>query len=496
MSEYNPSKTKNSPAMESADALALLGCSRSSLPQNHSACTAESNNTTATDSQPILAFPKTLMEMMDYCDEMNSKRAEDSDKFCVTWLPDGKSFLVRDPTEFARTIIPKFFKPSKFTSFARRLYRWGFRQFTSLDTDGTAPPLDAVAFSAPYFSRDAKHELIKMKNGGGRGSEKKTKMTGNRRGTSTSKFNCNSNICNRKKKRISFVSVNTNESIDNDISDISNESSQGPLKKRKIGTSAESAVTIDGCNVEYNKEKNVPNDTALDLKISDYFFGCSNNMMDHSHANNGAPSQVHSRQCHKRTSEAVSDQAGCRGNDALFRLLLSNIVANRNQTQSKNAQPLPQHTRVTSNTCHHVPGVPIAYDRQSLEGIVGFLQGVHMKTTTPNVSAPCPATLSASSTDSQAALLRHLESMKTPQHQTQLTSHAIQDNEISSAMTTMKNLFAQYNSIIAQQQQLQVFSKMNAAILNMQQQQRQQQQSNMDAAVSCLIKYMLFGNFN
>ncbi|KAL7460858.1 hypothetical protein ACHAXS_001294 [Conticribra weissflogii] len=466
---------------------AFRGCRSSSLHPNQS---AESHTTTDTESQPILPFPKTLMEMMEYCDEMNS-HTEGSVKFCVTWLPGGKSFLVRDPTEFARTIIPKFFKPSKFTSFARKLYRWGFRQFTSLDTDGTTPPLDAVAFSAPFFSRDAKHLLRKMKSGGRR-SEKKPKMTDKRAETSTSKNinENNSNTCNSNKKRTSFDSVTIHHPLENEISDISSESSQGPLKKRKIGISAESPITLDGCDEEYNEVKSK---MAVNPKKSNYFFVRSNNIMDH--ANNGDPTQVGSRQNHQQTSEAVSNQAQCRENDALFQLLLANIVATRNQTQTQ--QSLPQHPKVSNNFFHSVPCVPSSY-RQSLQGIAGFLQGVRTQTSPPNMSVTYPPSTSASHADSQSALLRHLESMMTPQPQNQTTSHAMtganRDNEISSAMAVMKNLIAKYNTRIEQQQQSQVISTINDVMLNMQQKHRQQENC-VDAAISQLAQPM-YGNFH
>lgn len=35
------------------------------------------------------------------------------------WSEDGKTFVVRDPNKFERSIIPQFFKHNKFTSFVR-----------------------------------------------------------------------------------------------------------------------------------------------------------------------------------------------------------------------------------------------------------------------------------------------------------------------------------------------------------------------------------------
>ena len=35
------------------------------------------------------------------------------------WSEDGETFVVKDPVKFERTIIPQFFKHSKFSSFVR-----------------------------------------------------------------------------------------------------------------------------------------------------------------------------------------------------------------------------------------------------------------------------------------------------------------------------------------------------------------------------------------
>ena len=35
------------------------------------------------------------------------------------WSEDGETFVVKDPTRFEQSIIPQFFKHSKFSSFVR-----------------------------------------------------------------------------------------------------------------------------------------------------------------------------------------------------------------------------------------------------------------------------------------------------------------------------------------------------------------------------------------
>jgi hypothetical protein len=50
--------------------------------------------------------------MIDTCDSQ-----------VACWSDDGETFIVKDPAKFERTIIPQFFKHSKFSSFVRVSYQ-------------------------------------------------------------------------------------------------------------------------------------------------------------------------------------------------------------------------------------------------------------------------------------------------------------------------------------------------------------------------------------
>jgi len=44
----------------------------------------------------------------------------------ISWLPHGNGFIIHKKKTFATDVLPKYFKASKFTSFTRKLNRWGF----------------------------------------------------------------------------------------------------------------------------------------------------------------------------------------------------------------------------------------------------------------------------------------------------------------------------------------------------------------------------------
>lgn len=100
-----------------------------------------------------LTFPEKLMAMMQFADK------QDHESFCIAWLPDGLSFVIRNPDEFTRTVVVKFFKATKFSSFTRKLYRWGFRQVNR----GIGPE-DPIIFGNDHFQRDNLELMTQMRS--------------------------------------------------------------------------------------------------------------------------------------------------------------------------------------------------------------------------------------------------------------------------------------------------------------------------------------------
>ena len=80
----------------------------------------------------------------------------------IAWTPSGKAFNILQPKLFTATILPQHFKSAKFSSFTRKLHRWGFMRHYR------GP--EAGAFFHKHFRRGRMDLVEKMtcsKPGGG-----------------------------------------------------------------------------------------------------------------------------------------------------------------------------------------------------------------------------------------------------------------------------------------------------------------------------------------
>uniref|UniRef100_A0A7S1D3P4 HSF-type DNA-binding domain-containing protein n=1 Tax=Cyclophora tenuis TaxID=216820 RepID=A0A7S1D3P4_CYCTE len=48
----------------------------------------------------------------------------------IAWLPHGRAFIIVNRQKFANTVLPKYFRKTKYTSFTRKLNRWNFTRVT------------------------------------------------------------------------------------------------------------------------------------------------------------------------------------------------------------------------------------------------------------------------------------------------------------------------------------------------------------------------------
>jgi len=67
-----------------------------------------------------LTFPEKLMKIL----------STDGVEDMITWLPHGHAFTIVNPKAFTSQILPRYFQKTKFTSFTRKLSRWGFVRYS------------------------------------------------------------------------------------------------------------------------------------------------------------------------------------------------------------------------------------------------------------------------------------------------------------------------------------------------------------------------------
>merc|ERR1719469_1397273 len=106
-------------------------------------------------------FPHTTYEMINDCDPNLAE-----------WTSDGEMFVVKDPENFSKEVIPEYFDHSKFESFTRQLNFYGFNKVESKvmrikDIDQRT--VNHVTFYNEYFKRNRKDLLGAIQRSTNRG---------------------------------------------------------------------------------------------------------------------------------------------------------------------------------------------------------------------------------------------------------------------------------------------------------------------------------------
>ncbi|KAF9169926.1 stress-responsive transcription factor hsf1 [Mortierella sp. AD011] len=126
-----------STANKSSKLSAASSSSTPAMPQPRPSSTARGN---------VAAFLTKLYNMVN--DEASNN--------LIKWSDDGQSFLVLRHVDFAKEVLPKFFKHNNFSSFVRQLNMYGFHKVPHLQQGVLLPDSDSEQweFSNPHFQKN------------------------------------------------------------------------------------------------------------------------------------------------------------------------------------------------------------------------------------------------------------------------------------------------------------------------------------------------------
>lgn len=93
--------------------------------------------------------------MLMHVDKESETSGSSREGLCCSWILDGRAFIIRRKEELVKKFLTLFFRQTKFPSFTRKLYRWGFRQVSFAPAHATDNKREMI-FGHEFFQRDNK----------------------------------------------------------------------------------------------------------------------------------------------------------------------------------------------------------------------------------------------------------------------------------------------------------------------------------------------------
>lgn len=83
----------------------------------------------------------------------------------ISWSTNGQSFIIHNQTQFAKELLPLYFKHNNMASFVRQLNMYGFRKVASIDQGSLRSEREGIEFFHNFFVRGQESllEFIKRK---------------------------------------------------------------------------------------------------------------------------------------------------------------------------------------------------------------------------------------------------------------------------------------------------------------------------------------------
>lgn len=153
VSEVTPSVTSSS------------GCLAANKEENRIDSRDESSSSSSVEDMRNMfmftkfAFPFKLHHLLEHAQK------SDRSSSIISWMPSGQSFKIHKPKEFAAVIMPQYFNQTKYRSFQRQLYIYGFDRIRDQSNE------EVGAYFHELFVRGAAELCLDM-------TRKKVKGTG------------------------------------------------------------------------------------------------------------------------------------------------------------------------------------------------------------------------------------------------------------------------------------------------------------------------------
>lgn len=75
-----------------------------------------------------MSFYCTVYSLIEFTVQLLKVLSQPAYAEIIAWLPDGKSFTIVKPKAFVADVLSAEFKDAKYSSFTRKLHRWGFQR--------------------------------------------------------------------------------------------------------------------------------------------------------------------------------------------------------------------------------------------------------------------------------------------------------------------------------------------------------------------------------
>jgi hypothetical protein len=103
------------------------------------------------------------MLMLMHIEQEYAKSGKRESEAPIGWVLDGRAFGIYNKDGLVSAWLPMFFRQAKYSSFTRKLYRWGFRQVT-IDGDAETVSTSIKYFGNENFQRQRKALLSNMRS--------------------------------------------------------------------------------------------------------------------------------------------------------------------------------------------------------------------------------------------------------------------------------------------------------------------------------------------